>query len=127
MPLPLGATVALSDEQEGWLPLSAPSLLGKVTQVLPGDDGDNPLYVVELREPIQVQLGGSLALRGLPPGAYQCVVIKSRWRGFDVQGDHSVSVHVVLPPPGAVAEGRRRLLQLSVAAWAGCRQISSEA
>jgi hypothetical protein len=115
--------LTLSDEQEGWFPLAAPVLRGEVIQVLPGQADDNPLYVVKLDEPLEIQVLGAATASGLSQVFYPLAVIKSRWKGTDIGTERNVSVYLLLPPPGAVAEGRARLVQLPIQAWASCNLL----
>ena len=127
MPLVPGTKLLLCDEQEGWLPSTSPFLRGTVKEALPGGAEENPLYLVELDEPIEIPTSSNLVSRGTPAGAYRTVVIKSRWKGFDVSTASSVSVYVLLPPPGAIAAGRAHLVTLPIIVWASCRPVASDA
>ena len=127
MTLAPGTRLTLCDEQEGWLPNIAACLEGTVHHAVPGDEQDNPFYVVDLDEPIEIPTTSKLVSRGTPAGTYGQVIIKSRWRGFDVGNNTTVSVHVLLPPAGVIEQGHARLVQLPVIVWASCIALASEA
>jgi hypothetical protein len=127
MPLAPGTRLMLCDEQEGWLPNIGPCLEGTVHQALPGEGQDNPLYVVNLDEPIEIPPTSSQVARGTPAGTYGKVVIKSRWRGFDAGNSSAVSVYVLLPPPGAIEEGRACVAKLPIILWASCSTLAGDA
>ena len=109
------------------MPNLGPCLEGTVSHALTGEGQDNPLYVVSLDQPVEVPATSNLVSRGTPPDTYGEVVIKSRWRGFDAGNNTTVSVYVLLPPPGAIAEGWSCLVKLPVIVWASCSALASDA
>jgi hypothetical protein len=95
-----------------------------VNHALPGKDDDNPLYVIDLEESLEIPSSRVLASGRMQPEIYQQGVIKSRWRGVDVGVNSEVSVYVLLPPQGAIEEGRGRLVKLPISAWASCSLLA---
>jgi hypothetical protein len=112
--------MTLRDEGEGWFPEYANrSVSGTVEQVIAMDDGN--CYVVLFDDVLELQERGFATPSGYGINRYSRAVIRSRWRGKEIQRDRSVSVHVVLIREGEVPPAtREEMKSLTPRLWADC-------
>jgi hypothetical protein len=116
----IGRKITLSDEGEGWFAGCA-DVSGIVESVIEPNQDDNAYYVVRLESPLELQAAGAGTPSGLILRHYSHCVIHCRWRGFDINSEKPVSVHVLLVPTGTpVPKGRADLVAMDIRAWASC-------
>jgi hypothetical protein len=122
MTLPLGTTLVLENEGEGWFPLaSAQAIRGTILGIIRNEAASEPFYLVHLESPLEVQDCSSATPSGLLLVRYEYAVIRSRWTGVAVGSESRVSCFVQLVPlESALPSTAEECAALPLRIWASC-------
>lgn len=115
----VGRRVTLSDEGEGWFAGYA-DVSGTIESLILSNENDNPIYVVRLDTPLELQESGATPSSGFILRRYSHCLIHCRWRGFDINFDSPVSVHVLVPAGDEPPKNTTDVVGMNIRAWAAC-------